>query len=116
MLLIRTHGGFEGSLGTARFLFQQLNNSDATDGLARYNTESGRNSMNLELELREIIRLFNQERIDYALCGGMAVAIHGHPRFTKDIDLLVTQESLGNAKAAAREGRLYRRICTRTFS
>ena len=52
----------------------------------------------LESELRELVRLFNQEKIEYALCGGMAVAIHGYPRFTKDIDFLIPAESLGRAR------------------
>ena len=26
--------------------------------------------------------------VDYALCGGLAVAAHGAPRATRDIDLL----------------------------
>lgn len=55
----------------------------------------------LESELRELVRLFNQEKIEYALCGGMAVAIHGFPRFTKDIDFLVPPESLDRARAIA---------------
>lgn len=29
--------------------------------------------------------------VDYAVCGGLAVAIHGFVRTTKDIDLLVTR-------------------------
>lgn len=27
--------------------------------------------------------------VPYAVCGGVAVAIHGYPRFTRDIDLLI---------------------------
>ena len=52
----------------------------------------------LEEELRELVTLFNQEKIDYALCGGMAVAIHGYPRFTKDIDFVIPAESLDRAR------------------
>ena len=55
----------------------------------------------LESELLELVRLFNSEKIDYALCGGMAVAIHGHPRFTKDIDFLVSPDSLNHARSTA---------------
>src|SRR5262249_22784746 len=29
-----------------------------------------------------------------AICGGIALAIHGFPRFTKDIDLLILPEDL----------------------
>lgn len=52
----------------------------------------------LEEELRELVSLFNQEKIEYALCGGMAVAIHGYPRFTKDIDFVIPAESLDRAR------------------
>ena len=55
----------------------------------------------LEAELRDLVSLFNQKKIEYALCGGMAVAIHGYPRFTKDIDFLVPAESLERARAVA---------------
>lgn len=55
----------------------------------------------LELELRELVTHFNRNKIDYALCGGMAVAIHGYPRFTQDIDLLVPKESLERAREVA---------------
>ncbi len=37
----------------------------------------------------------NRENIDYAICGGWAMAIHGLPRATIDIDLLVLSENLG---------------------
>ena len=30
-----------------------------------------------------------RERLPYGVCGGIALAVHGFPRFTKDIDLLV---------------------------
>lgn len=40
--------------------------------------------------------------VDYALIGGLAVAVWGAPRATKDIDLLVRPEDLDSAKAAVR--------------
>ncbi len=57
--------------------------------------------ISLETELRELVRLFNQEKVEYALCGGMAVAIHGYPRFTKDIDFLIPSDSLDRARQVA---------------
>ncbi|KAA0238352.1 MAG: hypothetical protein EDM74_06955 [Armatimonadetes bacterium] len=33
-------------------------------------------------------------RIDYALCGGLALAVHGHPRATEDIGLLIREDQL----------------------
>jgi hypothetical protein len=32
--------------------------------------------------------------VDYAICGGVALAIHGAPRATRDIDLLVREADL----------------------
>jgi hypothetical protein len=55
----------------------------------------------LEAELRELVRLFNEEKVSYALCGGLAVGIHGYPRFTQDIDFLIPAESLDQARAVA---------------
>ena len=53
--------------------------------------------LSLESELRQLVQRFNDAKIEYALCGGMAVALHGYPRFTKDIDFLVPSESLNRA-------------------
>jgi hypothetical protein len=44
--------------------------------------------------LREITRRLGQLGIDYALVGGMALFAHGFRRFTEDVDLLVTRESM----------------------
>lgn len=57
--------------------------------------------LTLESELREIVRRFNEAKVEYALCGGMALAVHGYPRFTKDIDFLIAPESLSRAKEVA---------------
>lgn len=38
--------------------------------------------------------------IDYAVCGGIAVTLHGAVRSTRDIDLLVREEDLSRALAA----------------
>jgi len=40
--------------------------------------------------------------VDYALCGGVALAIHGVPRATQDIDLLVRPEDLSRLREVAR--------------
>lgn len=50
--------------------------------------------MELYDELLTIITLFEDNQIDYALCGGIAVAFHGYARFTKDIDFLVQESDL----------------------
>ncbi len=47
-------------------------------------------------EFQNLIERLNTEKVDYAVCGGWAMAIHGVPRATVDIDLLVPTESLAN--------------------
>ena len=50
--------------------------------------------MDLYEELVILVDALADAKIDYALCGGLALAVHGYPRFTKDIDLLVRPEDL----------------------
>ena len=49
--------------------------------------------MKLAKDLREFIELLNSRRVDYIVVGGHAVAFHGHPRFTGDIDFLLRPSS-----------------------
>jgi hypothetical protein len=44
--------------------------------------------------LRKITRRLDALGIPYAVAGGMALFMHGLRRFTEDVDLLVTRESL----------------------
>ncbi|MCB9610189.1 MAG: nucleotidyltransferase family protein [Polyangiaceae bacterium] len=57
--------------------------------------------MKLPRDSRELLELFNAERVDYVVVGGHAVAFHGYPRFTGDIDLLVRRGD-GNADRVLR--------------
>lgn len=52
-------------------------------------------------ELRLLVGEFNDREIEFALCGGLAVAAHGFARATQDIDFLIREESLEKAYAAA---------------
>jgi len=45
-------------------------------------------------ELRTLISALDRDKIEYALCGGIAMAIHGRPRATVDIDILIPADSL----------------------
>jgi hypothetical protein len=56
--------------------------------------------VNLKGELLGVVRALGDSGVPYALCGGMAVVLHGFPRLTRDIDLLIRQEHLEAAKAA----------------
>ena len=49
--------------------------------------------MQLPKDWREFIELLNSNEVDFLIVGGVAVAWHGHPRFTSDIDILVRPTS-----------------------
>jgi hypothetical protein len=53
-------------------------------------------------ELRSVLAALDQARVDYALVGGLAVAVWGAPRATKDIDVLVQPADLPRAMASVR--------------
>ena len=53
-------------------------------------------------ELRELVAALEKQEIDYALCGGMAMAVHGRLRTTIDIDLLILAASLDGVLAIAK--------------
>jgi hypothetical protein len=44
--------------------------------------------------LHRVSQRLEEAQIDYALIGGMALAAHGYPRFTSDVDILTTREGL----------------------
>lgn len=50
-------------------------------------------------EFRILIAVLDEHQIDYALCGGIALAVYDHPRATVDIDLLIIAESLDRVMA-----------------
>jgi hypothetical protein len=54
-------------------------------------------------EFRKLVSTLEVESIEYALCGGMAMAVHGSPRATIDIDLLIESNSLNRLIEIAAE-------------
>lgn len=57
--------------------------------------------MNLFDELIGLTAALDEAGVEYALVGGLAVAVWGAPRATRDIDLLVRPEAVGDALDAA---------------
>ena len=57
--------------------------------------------MDLLVELANIIRAFNEDKIDYALCGGLALAVYAKPRATLDIDIMAHPDFLDEIKKIA---------------
>ena len=45
--------------------------------------------MALNQDFKEFIELLNARSVRYMVIGGYAVAFHGHPRYTKDLDVWV---------------------------
>lgn len=57
--------------------------------------------MNITQELLLLTDAFAHQGVSYAICGGLAVAIHGRPRLTLDIDFLVPEDQIHPALSAA---------------
>jgi hypothetical protein len=51
----------------------------------------------LSKDFKEFIKLLNEHNVKYLVVGGYAVAFHGHPRYTKDLDIWI-EPSTTNAK------------------
>ena len=49
--------------------------------------------MTLHPDFREFIQLLNDHSVRYLVVGGYAVALHGHPRYTKDLDVWAEADS-----------------------
>jgi len=57
--------------------------------------------MKLSKDLREFVELLNSRKIKFLLVGGYAVAYHGLPRYTEDIDFLIEISPENAARVAA---------------
>jgi predicted nucleotidyltransferase len=56
--------------------------------------------VNLPPDFREFLKLLNEHQVEYLLIGGYAVAYHGYPRATADMDIWIAVD-LHNAKQIA---------------
>ncbi|BAS55820.1 hypothetical protein NIES2135_48890 [Leptolyngbya boryana NIES-2135] len=59
----------------------------------------------LNQDFREFIQSLNDNQVRYLVVGGYAVAIYGHPRYTKDLDVWIemTQENATNIMQALQQ-------------
>jgi hypothetical protein len=53
--------------------------------------------MEVQPDFRDLLALFNEHKVDYMIVGGYALAFHGVPRYTGDIDIFIKPTS-ENAK------------------
>ncbi len=56
---------------------------------SRRSMPSGVSIMEIRNDFKELLELFNKHKVEYLIVGGYALAFHGAPRFTGDIDLFV---------------------------
>ncbi len=54
--------------------------------------------MDLIDELKKLVTKLDEEGIEYALCGGLAMAVYALPRATLDIDMMIEPSSLEKTK------------------
>jgi hypothetical protein len=52
----------------------------------------------LNPDFKEFLTLLLEEKVEFALVGGYAVAYHGYPRFTGDMDILVSRSPVNASK------------------
>ena len=48
--------------------------------------------MEIQPDFRDLLELFNAHKVSYIIVGGYALAYHGAPRYTGDIDIFVKSE------------------------
>ena len=58
--------------------------------------------MNTHPDFEELLRLLGENRVEYMIVGGYALAFHGYPRFTKDIDIFfeLSAENVARLRSA----------------
>lgn len=49
-------------------------------------------------DFREFVALLNKHEVQYMVVGGYAVGIHGHPRYTGDLDIWLLPDEKNAAK------------------
>ncbi|MDP5121715.1 MAG: hypothetical protein NWQ46_08985 [Spirosomaceae bacterium] len=61
--------------------------------------------MTLDSDFIDFIQLLNQHKVDYLVVGGYAMAFHGRPRYTGDLDIWIniSQENASRMIAVLKE-------------
>ena len=49
--------------------------------------------MEIQSDFKELLELFNSHKVEYLITGAYALAFHGAPRYTGDIDLYIKPDS-----------------------
>lgn len=49
----------------------------------------GDSTMEIQQDFKELLALLNEHKVKYLIVGGYALAFHGAPRYTGDLDILI---------------------------
>ena len=49
--------------------------------------------MEVQQDFKELLELLNENKVDYMIVGGYALAFHGAPRYTGDLDIYVKSDN-----------------------
>ena len=50
-------------------------------------------AMEIHPDFKELLKLFADFRVEYVVVGGYALAFHGAPRYTGDLDVLISTDA-----------------------
>ena len=56
--------------------------------------------MNFFQDFKDLLEAFDNSKVKFVLLGGYAVAFHGRPRHTKDLDLFVGIDDINRKRLA----------------
>jgi hypothetical protein len=59
--------------------------------------------LDLYEEIKTLVTRLNTAKVEYAVCGGLALAVYGIPRATVDIDIMVQRAKLEEVHNLVRE-------------
>jgi hypothetical protein len=57
--------------------------------------------MEIQQDFKELLELFNKHKVEYVVVGGYALAFHGAPRYTGDMDILVNPDVINAGRIIA---------------
>jgi hypothetical protein len=57
--------------------------------------------MEVQQDFKDLLALFNEHKIEYMIVGAYALAFHGAPRYTGDIDILIKPDPLNAQRIMA---------------
>jgi len=72
--------------------------------------------VNVFEEFKQVVRELEEQKVRYAIVGGVAMAFYTEPRFTQDIDLLVSSEDYAKTKGILEKEGYIETLLPWTFS